>query len=137
MFEEGVAAGDDGAGEVLFHACGEGRHVGLIVFARYEVREHDCLHMRRCGDPSDILGSDMEVLVDQCARNEVSTIGLRQTRRANGRRCSENPTARNSRHTLRVLTRHDFEDIMRSALLWLIGIPIPIILILWLVTGHA
>jgi hypothetical protein len=26
---------------------------------------------------------------------------------------------------------------MRSALLWLIGIPIPIIIILWLVTGHA
>ena len=41
------------------------------------------------------------------------------------------------RRTMRVVTRHDFEDIMRSALLWLIGIPIPIILILWLVTGHA
>jgi hypothetical protein len=26
---------------------------------------------------------------------------------------------------------------MRSMLLWLIGIPLPIILILWLVTGHA
>jgi len=26
---------------------------------------------------------------------------------------------------------------MRSLLLWLIGIPIPIIIILWLVTGHA
>jgi len=26
---------------------------------------------------------------------------------------------------------------MRSALLWLIGIPIPIILLLWLVSGHA
>jgi len=26
---------------------------------------------------------------------------------------------------------------MRSALLWLIGIPIPIIILLWLVTGHA
>lgn len=26
---------------------------------------------------------------------------------------------------------------MRSALLWLIGIPIPIIIVLWLVTGHA
>jgi len=25
---------------------------------------------------------------------------------------------------------------MRSLLLWLIGIPLPIILILWLVTGH-
>jgi len=26
---------------------------------------------------------------------------------------------------------------MRSMLLWLIGIPIPIIIILWLITGHA
>jgi len=26
---------------------------------------------------------------------------------------------------------------MRSLLLWLIGIPIPIIIILWLFTGHA
>jgi hypothetical protein len=26
---------------------------------------------------------------------------------------------------------------MRSVLLWLIGIPIPIIIILWLITGHA
>jgi len=26
---------------------------------------------------------------------------------------------------------------MRSLLLWVIGIPIPIIIILWLVTGHA
>jgi len=26
---------------------------------------------------------------------------------------------------------------MRSLLLWLIGIPLPIIIILWLVTGHA
>jgi hypothetical protein len=26
---------------------------------------------------------------------------------------------------------------MRSLLLWLIGVPIPIIIILWLVTGHA
>jgi len=26
---------------------------------------------------------------------------------------------------------------MRSVLLWAIGIPLPIILILWLVTGHA
>jgi len=26
---------------------------------------------------------------------------------------------------------------MRSVLLWVIGIPLPIILILWLVTGHA
>jgi hypothetical protein len=26
---------------------------------------------------------------------------------------------------------------MRSILLWLIGIPIPIIIILWLIIGHA
>jgi hypothetical protein len=26
---------------------------------------------------------------------------------------------------------------MRSGLLWLIGIPIPIIIVLWLITGHA
>jgi len=26
---------------------------------------------------------------------------------------------------------------MRSLLLWVIGIPLPIIIILWLVTGHA
>jgi hypothetical protein len=26
---------------------------------------------------------------------------------------------------------------MRSILLWAIGIPLPIIIILWLVTGHA
>jgi hypothetical protein len=26
---------------------------------------------------------------------------------------------------------------MRSMLLWLIGIPLPIILVLWLVSGHA
>ncbi len=30
-----------------------------------------------------------------------------------------------------------WEVFMRSGLLWLIGIPLPIILILWLVTGHA
>jgi hypothetical protein len=29
------------------------------------------------------------------------------------------------------------EDVMRSVLLWAIGIPLPIIIILWLVTGHA
>lgn len=29
------------------------------------------------------------------------------------------------------------EDFMRSLLLWVIGIPLPIIIILWLVTGHA
>ena len=28
------------------------------------------------------------------------------------------------------------EKIMRSGLLWLIGVPIPIIIILWLLTGH-
>jgi hypothetical protein len=28
-------------------------------------------------------------------------------------------------------------DIMRSCLLWLIGVPIPIIIILWLITGHT
>jgi len=26
---------------------------------------------------------------------------------------------------------------MRSGCLWLIGVPIPIIIILWLITGHA
>ena len=26
---------------------------------------------------------------------------------------------------------------MRSVLLWAVGIPIPIIIVLWLVTGHA
>jgi hypothetical protein len=30
-----------------------------------------------------------------------------------------------------------WEDFMRSGLLWLIGIPLPIIIILWLITGHA
>ncbi|HLY05465.1 MAG TPA: hypothetical protein VKR31_06940 [Rhizomicrobium sp.] len=28
-------------------------------------------------------------------------------------------------------------DFMRSCLLWLIGVPIPIIILLWLITGHA
>jgi len=28
-------------------------------------------------------------------------------------------------------------EFMRSCLLWLIGVPIPIIIILWLITGHA
>jgi hypothetical protein len=27
--------------------------------------------------------------------------------------------------------------VMRSLILWLIGIPIPIILLIWLLTGHA
>jgi len=30
-----------------------------------------------------------------------------------------------------------WEVCMRSVLLWAIGIPLPIILILWLVSGHA
>jgi hypothetical protein len=30
-----------------------------------------------------------------------------------------------------------WEGFMRSVLLWAVGIPLPIILILWLVTGHA
>jgi len=29
------------------------------------------------------------------------------------------------------------EESVRSILLWLIGVPIPIIIILWLITGHA
>jgi hypothetical protein len=29
------------------------------------------------------------------------------------------------------------ESFMRSILLWAIGIPLPIILILWLISGHA
>jgi hypothetical protein len=35
------------------------------------------------------------------------------------------------------LPQHPWEDFMRSLLLWAIGIPLPIIIILWLVTGHA
>ena len=35
------------------------------------------------------------------------------------------------------LSQHSWEDFMRSVLLWAIGIPLPIIIILWLVTGHA
>jgi hypothetical protein len=36
------------------------------------------------------------------------------------------------------LRRHSTGEFqMRSALLWLIGIPIPIIIILWLLTGHV
>ena len=38
---------------------------------------------------------------------------------------------------LALLLRLTKESSMRSGLLWLIGIPLPIILILWLVTGHA
>jgi hypothetical protein len=33
--------------------------------------------------------------------------------------------------------RHYSGNAMRSGLLWLIGVPIPIIIILWLFTGHA
>jgi len=33
--------------------------------------------------------------------------------------------------------RHSLGGHMRSVLLWAIGIPLPIIIILWLVTGHA
>ena len=42
-------------------------------------------------------------------------------------------------HVLHVgyLPQHSWEDFMRSLLLWAIGIPLPIIIILWLVTGHA
>jgi len=45
-----------------------------------------------------------------------------------------NETIRRSGHYLR---DHFAGIFMRSMLLWLIGIPIPIIIILWLVTGHA
>jgi hypothetical protein len=34
-------------------------------------------------------------------------------------------------------SRTRWEVLMRSVLLWAIGIPIPIIIILWLVTGHS
>lgn len=37
----------------------------------------------------------------------------------------------------RYLPRIRREDTMRSILLWAIGIPLPIIIILWLVSGHA
>jgi hypothetical protein len=43
-------------------------------------------------------------------------------------------TIEGNRHSVSEETQGEF---MRSALLWLIGIPIPIIIILWLVTGHA
>lgn len=36
-----------------------------------------------------------------------------------------------------LLNRFHQEIFMRSVLLWLIGIPLPIIIILWLLTGHA
>ena len=34
-------------------------------------------------------------------------------------------------------TQINKETIMRSGCLWLLGVPIPIIIILWLITGHA
>jgi hypothetical protein len=42
---------------------------------------------------------------------------------------------RNRKHG--VIPAHPRETNMRSGLLWLIGIPLPIIIILWLITGHA
>ena len=36
-----------------------------------------------------------------------------------------------------VVTKTFREGTMRSLLLWLIGIPIPIIIIIWLLVGHA
>jgi hypothetical protein len=39
-------------------------------------------------------------------------------------------------HTARCRSTHS-GNIMRYLLLWFIGIPIPIIILLWLVTGHA
>jgi hypothetical protein len=39
--------------------------------------------------------------------------------------------------TPKLSSQHLWEVFMRSVLLWAIGIPIPIIIILWLVTGHA
>ena len=37
----------------------------------------------------------------------------------------------------RFLTDGGKEESMRSVLLWLIGVPLPIILIIWLATGHS
>jgi len=42
-----------------------------------------------------------------------------------------------SERYLRCSPELSMRSVMRSGLLWLIGIPLPIILILWLVTGHA
>jgi uncharacterized membrane protein YvbJ len=39
--------------------------------------------------------------------------------------------------TWRLSNQRQREISMRSVLLWAIGIPLPIIIILWLVTGHA
>jgi len=41
------------------------------------------------------------------------------------------------RHTRRCFLDDFTGTIMRSLLFWLIGIPIPIIILVWLVTGHA
>jgi hypothetical protein len=39
--------------------------------------------------------------------------------------------------TWRLSCQRHQEVRMRSVLLWVIGIPLPIIIILWLITGHA
>jgi hypothetical protein len=44
---------------------------------------------------------------------------------------------RNEFSSLALLNGFQPEIFMRSALLWLIGVPIPLIIILWLITGHA
>jgi hypothetical protein len=38
---------------------------------------------------------------------------------------------------MRLLTERTGGYPMRSGCLWLIGVPIPIIILLWLITGHA
>jgi hypothetical protein len=48
-----------------------------------------------------------------------------------------NCTARNREPYRTVTSRYRSGGHMRSLLLWAIGIPLPIIVILWLVTGHA
>jgi hypothetical protein len=73
----------------------------------------------------------------------VSDAATRREPRRSGSACNQGtPRAISSAPELQSLPRiisPDFmrEHAMRSALLWLIGIPIPIIIILWLVTGHA
>ena len=56
------------------------------------------------------------------------------SRRKKRRFCGGGSGARLRRMQLR---SHREEDKMRSCLLWLIGVPIPIIILLWLITGHA
>ncbi len=34
-------------------------------------------------------------------------------------------------------TQNNKDKDMRSGCLWLLGVPLPIILLLWLITGHA